>query len=58
MRVLERRSELDAPLDSGAVHAEECDTHEEDDNGGEDAEGAFPDLLSRGPEVNELGVEL
>lgn len=58
MRVLECRSELDAPLDSGAVHAEECDSHEEDDDSGEDTEGAFPDLLSRGPEVDELGVEL
>lgn len=58
MRVLECRSELDAPLDSGAVHAEECDTHEEDDDSGEDTEGAFPDLFSRGPEVDELGVEL
>jgi hypothetical protein len=52
MTVLKRCGELDSPLDTSAVHPKEGDAHDEDDERGDNAEGAFPDLLGLGPEVD------
>jgi hypothetical protein len=58
VRLLERGGELDTPLDAGAVHPQEGNAHDENDECGDDGEGALPELLGLGPEVDELDVEL
>ena len=58
LRLVECSGQLETPLDAGPVHLEEGDAHEVDDDGCDEGEYAFPDLLGLGPEVGELGVEL
>lgn len=56
--LLEGRKELEPPFDAGPVHLEEGDTHDVDDEGGDEGEDAFPDLFGIRPEIGEFGVEL
>jgi hypothetical protein len=56
--VIKGGAELDSPLDAGTVHLEESNTHEVDDDGGDEREDSFPDLLGLAPQVVERRVEL
>ena len=57
-RLLESSCELQAPLDTGAVHLEESNTHNVDDDRGNEREDTLPDLLRLGPQVTDRSVEL
>ena len=54
---LEGLDELDAPLVLELVDAQQGGAHEGDDDGGDDAEGALPDVLGTGEDVDAQGVE-
>lgn len=41
--------ELDTPFDLGLFEFEESDAHDEDKEGGNEAECALPDFFGRGP---------
>jgi len=43
--VVESLSQLDTPLDTGSVHLEKGKTHDVDQDGSDDAEDTFPQLL-------------
>ncbi len=56
--LLESRGEFQAPLDARSVHLEKGDTHEVNEDAGDDRERALPDLLGLAPEICKFRVEL
>ena len=56
--VIESLSQLDTPLDTGSVHLEKGETHDVDEDGGDDTEDPFPKLFTLGPEIAQLGIKL
>ncbi|RFU23618.1 hypothetical protein B7463_g12720, partial [Scytalidium lignicola] len=53
----QRLGDLDPPLLLGLVDAQQSETHDGDDDGGDEVEDAFPEILGLGPDIVAQAIE-